>query len=436
MTPVVGYAGLTHLGLVSGAAAAAKGFATVCFDPDAGRVAALAAGRLPVFEPGLDELLAEHRGRLEFTAEATALAKCDLIYVATDVPTDDAGASDLAPITALLETVCAAASPTAVVVILSQVPVGFTKRHAHPGRPLFYQVETLVFGRAVERALQPERFILGLPDPALPVPPALAAFLRGFGCPLLPMRLESAELAKMSINLCLMATVAIANTLADLSERVGAAWDEIAPALRLDARIGPHAYLQPGLGFAGGNLERDAASVLGLAAAAGSDTAVVHGIMANSRRQRGWVLRALHQHVLGREQDPVIAVLGLAYKVDTASTKNSPAVALIRSLPEAALRLYDPVVPAAGIGHARAFAAASAAAAVEGAAAVVIMTPWPEFRSLDAAALAARMAGRVVIDPFGVLDADACRRAGLAHLRLGRGAFAPHPQTPSGAANA
>ena len=162
-----------------------------------------------------------------------------------------------------------AARPDAVVVILSQVPPGFTRARQRAGRALHYQVETLIFGRAIERALYPERFIVGCADPTAPLPPAYRQFLDAFGCPILPMRYESAELAKISINMCLVASVSVANTLAELCEQIGADWSEIVPALRLDRRIGPHAYLTPGLGIAGGNLERDLATVCALADRAG-----------------------------------------------------------------------------------------------------------------------------------------------------------------------
>src|SRR5262249_3760479 len=154
------------LGLVSSAAAAARGFETVGFDPDASRIAALARRDLPVVEPGLPELIAAHHGRLRFTADVRELAACDVVYVAPDVPTDDHGVSDLAGIDALLATVEAALKPDAVLVVLSQVPPGFTRARRRAGRLLHYQVETLVFGRAVERAMTPERFIVGCADPA------------------------------------------------------------------------------------------------------------------------------------------------------------------------------------------------------------------------------------------------------------------------------
>jgi UDPglucose 6-dehydrogenase len=417
MTPRLGFVGMTHLGLVSAAAAAAKGFDTLAADPDAGRIAALARGALPVVEPDLPELLAEHRARLRFDADPAALAQCDLVYVAPDVPVQPDGTSDPAPVDALLAWARAAVKPGCVLVVLSQVPPGFTRRRLAPGPALYYQVETLIFGRAVERALAPERFIVGCADPAAPLPPALAAFLAAFACPILPMRFESAELAKISINLCLVAQLSITNTIAELCEGVGAEWGEIAPALRLDQRIGKHAYLGAGLGIGGGNLLRDVATARRLAAEAGSDDAVLRAFEVNSRHRRDWALRALSRALAGTER-PRIAILGLAYKQDTAETLNSPGIALAEALGGATLHLHDPVVDVA------AFAALGDAArdpldACAGCDAVAVMTPWSLYRGLDPAALARTMRGRILLDPWGLLDGAACAAAGLERHTLG-----------------
>jgi UDPglucose 6-dehydrogenase len=284
--PVIGFAGLTHLGLVSAVAAAAKGFRVIGFDEDAARVAAISAGRLPVLEPDLDDLLAKHRDRLTFADSPATLAVCDIVYIATDVPTDDRGGSDLAGIDRLVTVVAAVLKKTGILTILCQVPPGYTRRIAWPSRQLYYQVETLVFGRAVERATQPERYIVGCVDPGEKLPSALASLLGAYGCPILPMRYESAELAKISINCCLVAAVTVANTLAELSERIGADWREIVPALKLDKRIGAFAYLAPGLGIAGGNLERDLATVLRFAETTGSEASVIAAFLTNSAHRR------------------------------------------------------------------------------------------------------------------------------------------------------
>jgi UDPglucose 6-dehydrogenase len=417
--PLVAVAGLTHLGLVSAVAAAARGFEVVAFDADPARIASIAGGGLPVVEPDLPELLDKHRGRLTWTADPSALSRCDLAYVAADVPTDDTGASDLGPIRSLIEVVAGGLPSGAPLVVLSQVPPGFTRSVPGPPEQRFYQVETLIVGRAVDRALTPERFIVGCADPSQPLPRSLAAYLGAFGCPILPMRYESAELAKISINVCLVASISAANTLAELCERVGADWSEIVPALRLDRRIGAAAYLAPGLGIAGGNLERDLATVCRLADQHGTDAGVVRAWLVNSRYRRDWALRQVHARVLRRIADPTLAVLGLAYKENTASIKNSPSLALLGALAPFRVRAYDPAVaPQPGL-HPRLEVAPTALDACAGADAVLLMTPWDEFRALRADAVAARLRGRTVIDPYRVLDAAACRAAGLDHVVLG-----------------
>ena len=417
--PVIGFAGMTHLGLVSGVAASEKGFQVVCFDPNASRIAALGRKELPVSEPQLDHLVVKNAARLKFTSTPADLKACDVIYVAPDVPTDDLGQSDLAPINDLLERVFGAARPDAVIVVLSQVSPGFTRGKQRPGRILYYQVETLIFGRAVERALQPERYIVGCADPAQPLSAAYRSFLEAHGCPILPMRYESAELAKISINMCLVASVSTANTLAELCEKIGADWSEIVPALKLDRRIGQFSYLAPGLGIAGGNLERDLATVCRFADELGTDAGMVRAWIANSRHRRDWALRTLHREVLSKLDDPVIGVLGLAYKQDTHSTKNSPSLALLAHLHPFRVRLYDPLVPAKEAQHPKGHGAKTELEACEGADVLVVMTPWKQFSALVPAEIAKRMRGKVVLDPYAVLDGAACRKAGLQYHTLG-----------------
>ncbi len=409
---------MTHLGLNSAVAAADKGFEVVCYDPDPLLIAALNRHELPVVEPDLPELLEKNAHRISFTADPHELVSCDMVYVAPDVPTDDDGQSDLGQIDALISQVDAVLRSDAAMIILSQVPPGFTRRRLRAGRSLYYQVETLIFGRAVERALYPERFIVGCAEPKQPLVPVFAHFLGSFGCPILPMCYESAELAKISINMCLVASVSVANTLAELCENIGADWSEIVPALKLDKRIGHYAYLAPGLGIAGGNLERDLATVLALSEQHGTDGAIVSSWVANSRHRKDWTWRTLHKRVLAQDPDARIAVLGLAYKEDTHSTKNSPSLSLLSHLHDYSVVVYDPVVSSSGAGG-QFTAASSAMEAVQDADVVCIMTPWKEFRKLSPSDLVKHMRGRWLIDPYRVVDGRAARVAGLRYVTLG-----------------
>jgi UDPglucose 6-dehydrogenase len=416
---VVGFAGLTHLGLVSAAATAARGFSVKGFDGDPDRVADITAGRLPVAEPGLDALLQAARPRLTFTSDPALLAECQVVYVASDVPTDGRSVSDLGPIARLIEVVIPVLRATASLVILCQVPPGFTRSIGLAPHRLYYQAETLRFGSAVECATRPERFIVGSADPDAALPEPYARLLGAFGCPVLRMGYESAELAKIAINCWLVAGITVANSLAELSERVGADWGEIAPALRLDRRIGPHAYLTPGLGLAGGNLERDLATVLQLAAATGSEASVVAAFQHNSAHRRDWVLRTLHAEVLAGKPDAVVGILGLAYKENTNSTKNSPALALVEYLAPWRLRVYDPVVPSTEFRHPAVVGVALPLDAARGVDALAVMTPWPEFREIKPVDLAGVMVGRAVVDPYRVFDVRDISGAGLDYFTLG-----------------
>jgi UDPglucose 6-dehydrogenase len=418
--PVVGFAGMTHLGIVSAAAVAQKGFRTICYAPDARLAAKLSVGELPVTEPGLDDLVRDNAERLIFTSDLDSLAQCDLVYISSDVPTDDAGRSDLSAIAALIEAVARTLAPGSLVVVLCQVPPGFTRAIAAvPPSQLYYQVETLVFGRAVARAMHPERIIFGCEYPSRPPDPRLHTVLAAFGCPLLPMRYESAELAKIAINCCLVSSISVANTLSELCETIGADWSEIAPALKLDARIGQHAYLSPGLGIAGGNLERDLATVIELAERHGADAEVVRAWLANSRHRRDWAARKIREVLLAENPRATVAIWGLAYKEDTHSTKNSPSLATIAALPEAHFVVHDPVVPAEAARHPHASGVAEPLMALAQADALMILTPWPLYRAISPREIAKALHGRVVLDPYGVLDRREARAAGLDYYALG-----------------
>src|SRR5262245_10934984 len=420
MRPVVGFAGMTHLGLVSASAVAGRGFEVICFDADRALIDHLVRRDWPVLEPGLDALIRDNGSRQSFTAMRGDLAACDVVYVAPDVPTDDQGASDVAGLSALIREVAAAMGPDAIMVVLSQVPPGYTRTlGVLPPQRLYYQVETLVFGHAVERAMKPERTIVGCADPAAPLDPRFRTVLNAFGCPILPMRYESAELAKISINCCLVASVTVGNTLAEICEKIGADWSEIAPALKLDRRIGPYAYLTPGLGLAGGHLERDLATVQRLAQAHDTEAGLIAAWLHNSRHRRDWPLRQLRVRVLARTAEPLIGILGVTYKENTHSIKNSPSVTLIKALTGCRLQVFDPVARPAPEWHPRITVSENELAAADGADALVIMTPWPQFRALSPAEVAGRMRGRVVVDPFSMLDRAAAAAAGLEHLVLG-----------------
>jgi UDPglucose 6-dehydrogenase len=424
---MIGFVGLSHLGLVYSLASAARGFQVVAYEPDVERRQRLSAGEFPIEEPGLLELFAVNRARLSYTSDAKSLLECDPVFISLDVQTDDSNHSDLGSLKRLIDAIRPQLRADCSVVLLSQVAPGFTRNMARsmslgpspaPSR-VFYQVETLVFGAAVERALRPERYIVGSARPDSPLPERYREWLDAFGCPVLVMGYESAELAKVAINLLLVSSVTTTNTLAELCEAVGADWSEIVPALRLDRRIGPHAYLNPGLGIAGGNLERDLVTVQSLAAAHGTDTRVVTAWQQNSAYRKDWVLRTLHREVFPVCPEPRIAVLGIAYKPDTHSTRNSASLALLKGLAAWPVQAFDPRarLDATAFPHVR--ICDSAMEVVEGVDVVALMTPWQELANLDPHLLRERMRGDFLLDPYGAWKEAVARRPGLRYYRLG-----------------
>jgi len=416
--PIVAFCGMTHLGINSAAAIADKGFKTVCFDLDQSLIEELDNGRLPVEEPDLADVLEEKQENILYSAKPEDLSGCHIAYISTDVPTNNAGESDLEGVLHLIETVIENLNDKAILVILCQVPPGFTRSLPFPGDRLFYQVETLIFGRAVERARFPERYIIGCSEPDRDFPENFNALLKAFDCPILPMRYESAELAKISINMCLVASVSVANTMAEICEQIGADWSEIVPSLRLDRRIGEYSYINPGLGIAGGNLERDLATVISLSEVHGTDGGVVSSWIANSHHRKNWAYRTLEAEVLNVLPEPDIAVWGLAYKENTHSIKNSPSIELLKRIEGKAITAYDPVVTADQCGLSL-MQGSDPLDTVKGADVLLIMTPWPVFRSVSPQDIKNAMKGHKIIDPYRVLNSDDVVSTGLDYITLG-----------------
>jgi len=428
VTAATGFVGLSHLGIISSIGWASFGGPVIAADLDERPVEALRRGALPVHEPSLEDLFGRVRQRMTFSTDFSHLRDCPLVIVARDVPTDEANASDPSVVLRLLDAAVPHLQQDVTLAVMSQVPTGFTRRLAQrirSERPslkfgLHYWVETLVFGNAVERYLKPERIIIGCAEPAAPLPPALEAGLRRFACPILPMAYESAELTKTAINLYLCAAVTYANTLSDLCEEVGADWTEMMPALRLDGRIGPAAYIRPGLGIAGGNLERDMVTLRDLCVAHGVDDAFIATMLDYNARRAQWVHRKLAEHLFVHVGHPVVAIWGLAYKKNTRSTKNSISLRVIRELGDAAdLRAYDPVVGAGEADLQRIKLVADRDEALVGADCLLVLTDWAEFAVPDSHALRS-MRRPLVIDGVGVVDADRADLSGVRLVQMGR----------------
>lgn len=422
-----GFLGLSHLGIVTGIGWASFGRPVLGVDPDAPTADRLNRGDLPVREPGLPELLDRSHAWISFSSDLARLAECPLVVVSRDVPTDEENTSDLGPILELIDLAIPHLRPGVVLVVMCQVPPGFTRKlreRIGARRPdlelqLLYWVETLIFGDAVRRTLEPERFMVGCADPSQTLPPVFREGLERYGCPILPMRYESAELTKTAINLYLVGSVTYANMLSDLCEAIGADWSEMMPALRLDKRIGPAAYIRPGLGVAGGNLERDLVTLRALFRANDVAAPYLDALIESNDRRFEWVHRKLREVLFSQLVMPRIGIWGLTYKKDTRSTRNSPSLRLIAELEgRAELRAWDPAIRAGEIDVAAEILPARDDV-LDQSDCLAIMADWDEFARADFTAIRSRMRRPLVIDCVGILQTRRPEMEGIQYLAPG-----------------
>jgi len=428
-----GVIGLSHLGIVYGTAWASFGQPVIAVDADQEAVSRLQAGDPIVREPGLPELLERSRPCLTYTTDFSRLAECPLVIVARDVPTDEENQSDVGAVQRLLSAAIPHLRDGSTLVVMSQVPPGFNRalgeqiRAARPGLRFrnYYWVETLVFGNAVQRAMEPERLIVGGPDAMSPLPEPFRAGLERFDCPIVRMGYESAELTKTAINIYLIGSVTYANAMADLCEAVGADWSEMTTALRLDRRIGPAAYIRPSLGVAGGNLERDLVTLRQLGREHDVETPFLDALQAANDARFDWVHRKVAERLLPYGATATVAIWGLTYKKDTKSTKNSPALRLLSEIdPRLALKAWDPAV---GLDEVRAggvevplTVTRSRDAALDDADCLLIMADWDQFAQADPDAIRTRMRRPLVIDTVGVLQHRRAELGGIEYVSMGR----------------
>jgi len=418
----IGFAGMTHLGLVSAICTASKGCTVYCFDQNIELIHELTKGNLPISEPGLTELFDCYDKNLIFITDSKQLGECEIVYIAPDIPTNDYGKSDLSGIEDLINLVFLSTSNKTIVVILSQVPPGFTRKNQKVNRLLYYQVETLIFGRAVERATYPERIIIGSSQSKDSLAPVYLDFIHKFNCPVLVMSLESAELAKISINMFLVASVSTTNMLAEICEKINANWDEIIPALKLDKRIGNDAYLKPGLGISGGNLERDLATVLELAQKNNTFAKTVNTWIDGSQHRKSWPMQMAKKFILDKRPTSIIALWGLAYKENTHSIKNSAAISTVASLKQVQFKGYDPAVASNLANLPNLSVLSNPIDVLSDSDALMILTPWAEFKEIPLHKIAAEMKGNLIFDPYQLFDINLGAEVGLQIIQLGKAA--------------
>ena len=412
----IGFCGMSHLGLCYSTAAAEKGFQITCFDFDDKKIKNLKSSNLDIEEPDLKNLINKNKNKLMYSNNILDLSSCDFVYFSFDVNTDSKGKSDKKLLINNLENLILKLDKNIPLIILSQVPPGFTRNFFKIRKRLYYQVETLIFGNAMHRALHPERFIIGSSNSLDVIPVPITFFLKSFNCPILIMSFESAELSKIAINCYLASSLSITNTLSELSDSLGGSWDEIIPTLQLDKRIGKFAYLKPGLGISGGNIERDLATIKSIGLTNNVNVQCIDSMIQLSKYSKQWLYRNIRKYI-DNDINLKISVLGLAYKENTNSIKNSPSIELLKKIKNSSVKAYDPLVK--NISIKGVIMSDSALEAIKNSDILVIATPWEEFRSINLSKIKKQMNGNIIIDPYKILDEESLKKLNFMYYSIG-----------------
>ena len=425
-----------YVGLVSGACFAEFGAEVSIIENDPAKLTALHNGRMPIYEPGLDRLVAENvgAGRLKFGNDlGAALAGAEAIFIAVGTPTRRGdGHADLTYVYAAAEQVARAMTGPAVIVTKSTVPVGTGRRIAEIVREvrpdLDFDVasnpEFLREGSAIADFMRPDRVVIGAEtERAREVMRRIYRPLYLIDSPIVFTGIETAELTKYAANAFLAMKVTFINEIADLCERVGADVHDLARGIGLDGRIG-RKFLHPGPGFGGSCFPKDTLALARIGQDAGAPVRLVETVVAVNDSRKAVMAARILSACGGSVRGKRIGVLGLTFKPETDDMRDAPSVPIVCRLVEdgAFIRAYDPE----GAEQARPVLPASveycrdALDAAAGADALVVITEWNEFRALAPERLAEAMRGRVVVDLRNVYDPVAMAAAGFDYHSVGR----------------
>ena len=430
------------MGLVSGACFAEFGVEVRVVEADAAKLDALRAGRIRIYEPGLDKLTADNvaAGRLHFDSDlAAAVQDAAAVFIAVGTPTRRGdGHADLTYVFEAVEQVARALSGATVVVTKSTVPVGTGRRIGEILRRVRPDLdcdvasnpEFLREGSAISDFMRPDRVVIGTEGAqAREVLRQLYRPLYLIEAPILFTGLETAELIKYASNSFLAMKITFANELADLCDRLGADAHDVARGMGLDGRIG-RKFLHPGPGFGGSCLPKDTLAFTRIAVDAGAPSRLIETVVAVNEARKAGMGERIIAACGGSVRGWTVALMGLTFKPGTDDMRDSPSIPIARCLVEAraTVRAYDP----AGMAQARPLLpdavvyCRDAMHAVSGADALVIATEWNEFRALAPARIKDAMSGRTVVDLRNIYDPAAMREAGFIYHSIGRPGPLPH----------
>jgi UDPglucose 6-dehydrogenase len=428
--------GTGYVGLVTGAGLAETGHKVTCMDIVAEKIEMLRRGEIPIYEPGLEELVQfnAREGRLTFTTSyEEAIAHAKVIFFALPTPQGDDGAADLSRVMQAAETVAKIITEPVVIVNKSTVPVGTAEKvkkvfEANTNIPVevVSNPEFLKEGAAVQDFMKPDRIVIGSSsEKAIEIMEELYEPFVRTGNPIYTMDERSAELTKYAANAMLALRISFMNEIANICDRVGADVNSIRKGIGSDARIGPQ-FLFPGVGFGGSCFPKDVSAIVKTAEQFGYDFETMRAVQDVNKKQKKILVEKILAHYNGNIKGKTFAVWGLSFKPKTDDIREAPSIEIINALIEhgAKVQASDPVaIPCTmkvlpetdSLQYRR-----RNLKALDGADALIVVTEWNEFRNPDFNLLASSIKDKVIFDGRNIYDPDKIREHGLLYYGIGR----------------
>jgi UDPglucose 6-dehydrogenase len=425
--------GTGYVGLVCGACLAETGNDVICVDKDDAKVRMLRRGRVPIYEPGLTELVQRNKaeGRLTFTTQiAKAVKASQIIFIAVGTPQGEDGSADLQHVLGVAREIGRTMDGYKVIVNKSTVPVGTAEKvraiirreTTHPFS-VVSNPEFLKQGAAVDDFMKPDRVVIGAEDPrGAELMEALYKPFTRTGAPIMVMDCASSELCKYAANALLATRISFMNEVANVCEMFGADVDRVRQAVGADRRIGP-SFLFPGVGYGGSCFPKDVKALVKFSAEKKYDFKVLKAVESVNELQKRVLVKKLESH-FGSLKGKTIAIWGLAFKPKTDDMREAPAIVIIRALLEhgAKVQAYDPEAQrvARGIFGNKIAYSAKSYDALKGADALVIVTEWHEFREPDFGRMRKLMRSPVIFDGRNIYDPQQMKTHGFTYKSIGR----------------
>jgi len=425
--------GTGYVGLVAGACLAENGNEVICIDKDQAKIATLEAGKMPIYEPGLEEMVRRNtaEARLTFTTDLpSAVRASEIVFIAVGTPQGEDGSADLQQVLGVAHEIGKAINKFTVIVDKSTVPVGTAKKvHAAVAAEtsvpfsVVSNPEFLKQGAAIEDFMKPDRVVIGCDDPkAGEIMRAVYAPFTRTGAPIMVMDTPSAELCKYAANAMLATRISFMNEIANVCERVGADAEAVRKAVGSDRRIGP-SFLFPGIGYGGSCFPKDVKAMLKSAADEGYDFQILHAVEAVNQLQKSRLVEKMEAH-FGDMRGRTIALWGLAFKPRTDDMREAPAITIIEKLLAigATVRAYDPEATetARRVFGDRITYCEHSYDALAGADGLAVVTEWNEFREPDFKKMKQFMKSPVVFDGRNIYSPDQMRGLGFQYFSIGR----------------